>query len=222
VVEAVLASIRAGELAPGARLPSDRELSERLQVSRLTAREGLLALELTGVIDVRPGAGAFVRSTTATTAAGTGLMVLPTESERSPRELIEARIALEPAIVRTCIAHTTEAQLDELRAVIARAQAEVDGDLDEFVRLGLGFHTELAARCGNAFLATFCRSLVSVSDHPLWTLLNRHAVRTGAARQGQVDEHRRIVEAIAARDEEAASAAMAHHLHGLEEVVFGG
>ncbi|HZU15974.1 MAG TPA: FCD domain-containing protein [Candidatus Dormibacteraeota bacterium] len=220
VIEAVLSAVRDGKLGPGDRLPSDRELSERLGVSRLTAREGILALELAGLIDVRPGAGAFIRSQWPGTG---GMLTLPPESERSPRELIEARIALEPAIARLCATHASADQVEELRAIILRAEAEAgpDGDLRAFVQLGLGFHTELAARCGNPFLASFCRSLVSVTDHPLWVLLNQHAVRPPEARRGQVEEHRRIVEAIAARDAEAAAQAMTAHLQGLEAAVFG-
>jgi DNA-binding FadR family transcriptional regulator len=220
VVDAVLAAVRDGELAPGARLPSDRELSQRLGVSRLTAREGMLALELAGIVDVRPGAGAFVRDHWP--GAG-GVLALPPESERSPRELIDARIALEPSIARHCACHASPAEVGELRDAIARAEAQSGpgGDLRTFVQLGLGFHTELAARCGNQFLATFCRSLVSVVDHPLWALLNQHAVRAADARRRQVAEHHRIVEAIAAGDAEAAAHAMVTHLRGLEAAVFG-
>jgi DNA-binding FadR family transcriptional regulator len=220
VVNAVLAAIRDGKLGAGARLPSDRELSERLGVSRLTAREGILALELAGMIEVRPGAGAFVRDHGQ--GAG-GLAVLPAEGERSPEELIEARIALEPAIAHLCALHASKAQVRELRAVITRAEVESgpEGDVAAFVQLGLGFHTELAECCGNRFLATFCRSLVSVTDHPLWALLNQHAVRSQEARRGQVEQHRRIIDAIATGDGEAASDAMTAHLRGLEAAVFG-
>lgn len=220
VMEAVLSAVRRGELAAGDQLPSDRELSERLRVSRPTAREGLLALEFAGVIEIRPGAGAFVRSTSPALGAGPAL---PPESERSPRELIEARITLEPAIARVCAEHTSAEQLEELVEFVslAEAQAGPDGNLERFVRLGLDFHKELANRSGNPFLATFCCSLVSVTDHPLWTLLNQQAVQTAPARQGQVDEHRAVVEAIGRRDPDAAAEAMRTHLEALRAVIFG-
>jgi DNA-binding FadR family transcriptional regulator len=220
VMEAVLSAIRRGELAPGDQLPSDRELSERLRVSRPTAREGLLALEFAGVIEIRPGAGAFVKSSSPVLG---GAPMLPPDGERSPRELIEARIALEPAVARVCAEHTSPEQLEELLQLVGQAQAQAgpDGSLESFVRLGLDFHKELANRSGNPFLAGFCCSLVSVTDHPLWTLLNQQAVQTAQARQGQVDEHRAVVEAIASRDPDAAAEAMRRHLEGLRTVIFG-
>ena len=60
VAERLAADIRSGALAPGERLPSERELARTLEVSRASVREAIGALQLQGVVETRPGAGTFV------------------------------------------------------------------------------------------------------------------------------------------------------------------
>jgi len=88
VAEAIASAIAERQLPPGTRLPSDRELSDKLGVSRPTLREGLLALEYAGLIEVRSGSGAYVNNP----MHGPGASVL--SAIESPAQLIEARIAM--------------------------------------------------------------------------------------------------------------------------------
>ena len=60
IAERLAADIRSGLLAPGERLPSERELARTLEVSRASVREAIAALQLQGVVETRPGAGTFV------------------------------------------------------------------------------------------------------------------------------------------------------------------
>ena len=215
VAESIATVITTGQLAPGERLPSDREIAARFGVSRPTVREGLVALEYAGLIDVRQGSGAYVTERHTGPEATTGV--------DSPEQVIEARLALEPTIARLCATRFTTEQADGLVALVDRADEEVgpDGSPTELVRLGLEFHRELANSCENAFLANFCSSLVSVHDHPLWVLLNRQAMLTVEARRSQVDEHRAVIEAIVSRDPDAAMDAMHVHLERLSVSIVG-
>lgn len=215
VAESIATAITSGQLTPGERLPSDREIAHRLGVSRPTVREGLLALEYAGLIDVRQGSGAYVADRHNSPVALTAV--------DSPDQVIQARIALEPAIARLCAVRLTPERTKELVALVDQADREVgpEGSPAELVRLGLEFHRELAHSCENVFLANFCSSLVSVSDHPLWLLLNRQAMLTVDARRGQVDEHREVLEAIASHDPDAAMEAMRIHLERLSAVIVG-
>ena len=215
IAETLAAAITGGQLSPGTRLPSDRELSESLGVSRPTVREGLLVLELSGLIDVRHGSGTFVRNEPLVGG------LAGSEAAESPRELIEARIAVEPVIAGLSAERVTKADVDRLAALIDEAQKQVrpDGDPAELVRLGLEFHRLLAASCGNRFLADFCRSLVTVSDHPLWMLLNRQAMLAVEARRHQVEAHRRVLEAVLRGDRALAAEAMRVHLRQVAESI---
>src|SRR3954471_16408761 len=92
IAERLAADIRSGLLAPGERLPSERELARALEVSRASVREALAALQLRGVVETRPGAGTFV-------TAEPPLSDVP-QHDASPSAVLEARAQLEPAIAR--------------------------------------------------------------------------------------------------------------------------
>jgi DNA-binding FadR family transcriptional regulator len=214
VAEAVLDGIKAGRWAAGTRLPSDRELSEQLHVSRPTVREALLVLEFAGMIEIRHGSGVYV--------IGNAAPVPETSiGGESPRHLIEARIELEPVIARLCATRLTEGQIEHVTALVRLSERAVDASDNpvELIRLGLHFHGALADGCGNDYLAGFCRTLVSVTDHPLWNLLHRQVLTTEESRRHELLEHRRIIDAIRRRDPEAAGRAMRSHLESLWGIV---
>src|SRR6476646_4468866 len=92
VAERLAADIRSGALAPGERLPSERELARQLEVSRASVREAIGALQVQGVVETRPGAGTFVA------AGARPARELPHDA--SPSAVLEARAQLEPAVAR--------------------------------------------------------------------------------------------------------------------------
>src|SRR4051812_10042957 len=90
IAERLAADIRSGLLAPGERLPSERELARQLEVSRASVREAIGALQVQGVVETRPGAGTFVA---AESRPGREL-----PHDASPSAVLDARAQLEPAI----------------------------------------------------------------------------------------------------------------------------
>jgi GntR family uxuAB operon transcriptional repressor len=221
VAEAILDAVTAERLRPGDRLLSDREMAEKLGVSRPTVREALLALELAGFVQVRAGDGAFLSDPRPYRA-----YALPSAAQQllQPQHVIEARIAVEPSIARLCALRIDTEHLTRLRSVIERTEvlAHDPKQLDEFLRIALDFHRELAAASQNQFLADFCGALVDVNQQPLWALVNRQAMLSPDARLGQVQEHRAIVAAISSGDADAAAKAAQDHLEKLKTAVFGG
>ncbi|MGH3501440.1 MAG: FadR/GntR family transcriptional regulator [Nocardioidaceae bacterium] len=221
VAEEVLAGISRGEYAVGSRLPGDRDLAVGAGVSRATAREAILALELIGAVEVRRGDGVYVarRGARLETSDRSPL-------DAPPRELIEARTQIEPAVVALAAGRVDDRRLEgrglaAVRELVDATEALVDaeGKLPEFVASGLRFHSVLAPCCGNQLLADMVTQLVDVERHPLWTLVNQQAMRTRDARADQVREHRDVVDAIAAGDPPGASRAMGRHLGRLAERV---
>src|SRR3954454_25370680 len=92
VAERLGADIRSGLLAPGERLPAERELAKRFEGSRASVREALAALQLQGVVETRPGAGTFV--------AADAQPSQELAHDASPSAVLEARAQLEPAVAR--------------------------------------------------------------------------------------------------------------------------
>jgi DNA-binding FadR family transcriptional regulator len=220
VADGILAAVAAGHLSPGDRLPNERELARICDTSRTTVRDALLALELFGVLEVRPGSGCYISSLTSPRRKASGVMM-----DAVPRELIEARIHVEPQVARICAGHVPAAEIRRLRRLIDECEAEGEraatDDLSTFLAMSQNFHFELSQSCGNNIMADLTRQLVDVTAHPLWQVVNAMHVRDPANRAGQVAEHRDILDAVERADGDAAAVAMHDHLARLEHAIFG-
>lgn len=210
-------AIARGDYAPGDQLPPDRELAARAGVSRPTAREALLALELVGAVEVRHGEGAYVSGPRARVGGVDGSPL-----DVRPRELIESRRILEPSVAAMAAGRISAETLGDLSRDLDEA-ADLTDDaeaLPRFISLGLRFHADLAPGCGNALLADIVAQLVNVEMHPLWALVNQQAMSSVEARRGQVADHRDILAAIRSGDSQAAAEAMSSHLLALDAAIF--
>ncbi|HEY3737407.1 MAG TPA: FadR/GntR family transcriptional regulator [Jatrophihabitans sp.] len=220
VADGILAAIGTGHLAPGDRLPNERLLAQICGASRTTVRDALLALELFGVVEVRPGSGCYVSNLNPPRRRTSSIML-----DSIPRELLEARLHVEPVVAGICAGHVGQEGIARLRRLIDACEQEgsraAPDDLGPFLKLSHEFHAELAVHCGNSILADLTRQLVDVTAHPLWQVVNAMHVRNPVARAEQIAEHRKIVDAVERGDSEGASAAMRYHLGGLEINIFG-
>lgn len=220
VADYILRAVTAGTITRGDRLPNERELGSRCGVSRSSVREALLALELGGVIEGRPGSGWYL---TGVGVPASTPVTPPFDS--SPRELLEVRRIIEPPAAHACAWRIEPRDVRRLAALIddaERISAEPPSDgLRPFVRLNLAFHRELAQLCGNAILASITSHLVDANEHPLWLLVDSIVVRSPATRAAQLKEHRIILTAIAEHRGEDAARAMSVHLGALTKRIFG-
>lgn len=220
MAEKILGAIGTGRLVPGDRLPSELELATLCRASRPTVRDAMLALELFGVLEVRPRSGSYVTDRGTRKAAR-----FPSLLDSSPSELLEAREHIEPGVARLCATRVTPSILRELDQMVDECEAALsegtDDHLERFLQMGHQFHGALAAHCGNETLAAVTRQLVDVSAHPLWGVVNGLHLRSLDTRSAQIAEHRSILAAIARGDETGAAEAMSNHLHGLAESIFG-
>jgi len=217
VAERLLDAIARGDYPVGGRLPGDREIAAMAQVSRPTAREAILALELIGAVEVRHGAGVYVidpglrSAETAAVALGV------------PQELIEARVSVEPTVARLSAQRVTTEDVVRLRALVDDGEAVIrdGGPYSRLSHLGLSFHAQLGQCCGNRVLADIVCHFVQVEDHPLWVLANELALRNPEAQLEQVNEHRAILGAVEAGDADRAAMEMSVHLQRLSQYLFG-
>jgi DNA-binding FadR family transcriptional regulator len=217
VAEQLLDAIARGDYPVGSRLPGDREIAAMAQVSRPTAREAILALELVGAVEVRHGAGVYVVDPRLRSAESAAVAL------GVPQELIEARVSVEPTVARLCAQRATPDEIASLRALVDEGEAVTrdGGPYSRLSQLGLRFHAQLAQSSGNRVLADIVGHFVQVEDHPLWVLANELALRDPAAQQEQVNEHRTILAAIEAGEADRAAMAMSVHLQRLSQYLFG-
>ncbi len=201
--------ILSGELSPGDRLPPEKELSERLGVSRSSLREAVKALDMFRVLDVRRGDGTYVTSLQPTVLTEALAFVIELHQDSTVLELLEVRRILEAAAVRKAVLAISNKDL-------ARLQEEVtigtDIGVEELVEHDLRFHGLIARASGNDYLASLLDSLSpSLVRARVW----RGLTEAGAVSR-TIGEHRAVVGAMMARDADVAAAAMTMHISGVE------
>ena len=203
--------IASGRLKPGDRLPSERDLSGQLRVSRNTLREALRALEHAGIVQMRKGAtgGAFVRAGSSG-AIVNGMRDLYHLGAITPQQLTEARIWQSEIVVRVACERATEenfAQLDaNIEAAAAAGQRE---DFPERARLNRDFHVILARATRNPIVVITMEGLMGVFGHFI--------ARIGPSDNSFVlPSRKRFMKHLRARDADAAVAEMTKVLGRLQ------
>ncbi|MET3176407.1 UNVERIFIED_ORG: DNA-binding FadR family transcriptional regulator [Arthrobacter sp. UYCu721] len=217
VAQELLNAILTGKYAPNDRLPAHNEIAAQYGVSRATAREAFLALELMGALEARHGDGTFVRQSKVRVGGQNGSPL-----DVPPRELIETRWAVEAEAASLAAKRITTERIELLDRYLDDQQRLVDdpSKVAEFVALGLRFHVDLAPGCGNTLLADVVRQLVTTEQHQLWALVNQQAMPDSASRQRQVDDHRAILDAVRGGDASLSRETMQKHLAHLDRVMF--
>lgn len=205
--------IRNGELQAGQRLPSERELCERMGVSRVTLREALRILEATGLIQSRVGSrGGTIVSVPTSVYVGEGLTDMLAMSGLSSSNITELRRVLEIGILPVVAARADDDDYEELlslcdEATTARRQGEYS------VGASFDFHLRLAEATHNPAIAMLMRSL---REPILRSLVDAH--HEGAA---GADEHRQLVHALRVGNTTSATEILDHHLDRTADKVSG-
>lgn len=214
-IERITAMIREGELEPGERLPTERELAARLGISRSSMREAIRALTVLGVVEARHGSGIYVTRLEAGDLLETFGVVAGLSRGPSLVELLEVRRVLESTATALAAARITPERLAEVGRHLAAMDAT--DDPEEILAHDLAFHREIAAAAGNETMAAILEGLSSRTF--------RARVRRGHQEEGAFArtrrEHAAIHRALAARDPEAARAAAAAHVGAVEEWLRG-
>ncbi len=202
VLNAMIKLIDAGEYPVGGRLPPERELAERFNVSRPTVREAIIALEALERVQVKTGSGVYVLENKSIAKGAI--------DDISPFELTESRALVEGEAAALAANLITEEELEALRQTLDDMAKEnslgdlASGDADR------DFHQIISRATRNAVL-------VSIIEH-LWHVRNNapkvfKAYQSICEKDGErrVEEHRQIYEALKNRDAAAARAAMHEH-----------
>ena len=199
----IQALIEPDGIKPGERLPPERELASKLNVSRASLREALIALELTGVVDVRGGSGVYVSQVVEEVET-----TLP-EAGAGPFEVLSARRLIESEVAAIAARVATDSAIDAiLRAVIEMEVKHDDYATNE--NADRNFHMAIARATGNSALVGVTEYLWNQRGR-LWHKLKEH-FQTEDLRLETLKDHRNILEAIASHDPAAARKAMRSHL----------
>ena len=191
------------------RLPPERELAERLGLTRTQLRTGMKQLEAEGLIWRHVGRGTFFGARPVITKPD---IPRPLTSS-NPRELMEARIALEPQLARLAAAHATTDDLNRLERCVERAVAAPNARL--FQTFDGDLHLAVAEASHNALLIDLFKSMNAVRHRVLWGRLDGDFL-TADLRKEYDGQHRAFVDAIRRREPAAAENLMRFHLETVE------
>ncbi|MEJ8546983.1 FadR/GntR family transcriptional regulator [Brevibacillus borstelensis] len=192
-------------LRPGDKLPSERELSEQLGAGRSSVREALRALELLGLIETRRGEGTFLKHYRHNRLIDIlGFFIL--RDYKTKKDLIEMRRILELDAVRMACRRAAAKHFEEMERILAAAEERI-GQGEIPTEEDYQFHRVICRSSRNSILHRIWAPLVEYSD----SVRSESLSREGRARSA-VNEHRQIMEAIRAGDEEKAVERMKKHL----------
>lgn len=203
----LLGQLRSGAWRPGHRLPPERLLSEQYGISRSTVRRVLAELKAQQLITQTVGSGTYATAAAATPPATPAAAALST----SPAELMEARLAMEPAILELVVRNATAADFAQMEACCLQAEAATT--LEAFEHWDGALHEAIARAAHNSFVTGVFQSMNAVRAQGEWGLLKRRSV-TPERRAAYQQEHRALVAALKDRDLAAAvQHTRAHLLH---------
>lgn len=202
----ILGLIVQGEFKLGERLPAERALAERFDVSRTSVREAIIALELQGVVEVRGGSGIYVMQVSCVLAV---TPFMP-ETGPGPFELLRARCLIESEIASVAAENRNDADLDRIFTALSDMREYID-DKDKNEAADQCFHLRIAESTGNSVLQQMVTAMWAQARGPIWTKIEHH-FHTPDLRMASHADHQRIFKALLDRDAVAARTAMRAHL----------
>jgi DNA-binding FadR family transcriptional regulator len=205
VADQMRSLIERGEFVVGEKLPAERELAERLSVSRPTVREALIVLEVEGFVQIRMGSGVYVlRGNPAPVA------LFQPEDVEGPFELLRARAVVECAIAEEAARLARPDHIALLDENLARMAASL-GDRPQALALDRAFHVAVSGIIANATLNRFVGEIHDLRMTAYFERLASHFENPDTWREA-MEEHRAVRDAIAAGDPKGARDAMRIHL----------
>lgn len=198
--------IQEGEIAPGLRLPAERDLALRFDVSRQTIREALIALEVSGLVEIRPGSGVYAVKSDGLKSS------LLAEDVPGPLEIMEARILIEGESAALAALRISNEELLKLKVYLDQMRKLVDeGKVKEAEIFDGKFHRLIATACRNSAISATVEWLWTLRESSEISRLFSEKVRAHGANPN-IEAHEAIYLSLCRRDAEGARKAMREHL----------
>lgn len=214
VVAQFQAQVRAGNLQPGDKLPPEREMALQFGVGRNSIREAIRELHLLGLVDSRHGEGTFVAAPSAETIAMPFRAVIELSSTASD-SVMEFRRTMEPGVAALAAKNLTEEGAELLHFALVEFEEAVSDGRSDVEAADANFHLMTGRVTGNPTVIGVHSALYSLMKD-FRSRLNRSSYEPSDC---VVTGHRRIFDAIVARDERAAAGAMRDHLDAVSGAI---
>lgn len=204
VAENLVALIETEKYTVGMRLPAERDLATMFSVSRATIREAVVALELDGFVEVRMGSGVYVLDK----KQGKSRF---SNNDVGPFELTEARVLFEGEAAALAATMITDDELTQLEKALEEMACENINDIDTHEAADKSFHMIIARATNNSAISGIIEELWDERDSSTLTKRMYQTVRNSGVKPS-VEEHRKVYQALKARDAQQARSLMRAHL----------
>jgi len=201
-------------LEPGDKLPSERMLSEKFEVSRTNVREAIQKLEFYGILKSKPQSGTFVADIGQVAMNGMMEDILRLK-DPDFKSLVETRILLELKTVRLAAQRRTDDDLRQMQNALEAYSKKVKNGEDA-VQEDLLFHLAIAKASGNSTMNTF---MLIITPEIITNFEKYHVCDKGLAIRG-VQEHQEVFDAIKAQDPQLAKQKMKIHFKTLYQYCY--
>jgi GntR family transcriptional repressor for pyruvate dehydrogenase complex len=213
IIENLISLIKKQSLKIGDKLPAERELCRMIGVSRPILREALKALQVMNIIDIRQGAGAYVKSLEPKDVVEHLDIVFHLDSSLY-HDLYEARRVLEGSVARIAALKITDEEVCKIEESIRQAAAGME-DEQVFFQKDLELHEMVLKAAGNRVLPVFMQSINKLS-----LIIREKTNARPEIRRGVIRDHELILEALKRRDPGQTTAAMEQHITNVENAFF--
>jgi len=214
IIQSIKDLINAKNLEPGDKLPSERMLSEKFEVSRSNVREAIQKLEFYGLLKSIPQSGTFVANIGVTAMNGMIEDILRLE-DPDFKSLVETRILLELKTARLAALRRTDEDLLKMKAALDAYTEKVNNDEDA-VQEDLLFHLAIAKASGNSTMNTF---MLIITPEIITNFEKYHVCDNNLSKKG-IKEHQDIFDAIKKQDPKLAKQKMKEHFSVLYQYCY--
>ena len=202
-VEQIIGYINENGLQPGDQLPNEVDLMNKLKVGRGTIREAIKSLNSKGVVIIKRGIGTFVADQPGISDDPLGF-TFETDKTKVLMDALEVRLLIEPQMIIKTIDNISAKQLKELSDLADEIESLINKNKDYTVQ-DIEFHTLLARVSGNRVIGKLIPIIAGAIEQAI-------DVTDKSLVQETIITHRLIDEAVANKDKEGASKAMARHI----------
>jgi len=213
VIEQIMDLIKNNELKPGDKLPPERELAEKLSISRNSLREAFRVLESRGLIKSKPGGGRFIREIRENDHNNTENIILSLEKS-SILELLEAREIFEVKIAEIAAQRATPEDIEIIEEALNKMNQKEELKDDKKTESDTEFHLAIAGASHNFVFVNIIKlhlDLLKETREKTWQIPGR--------REKQYQEHRAIFRAIKEHNSKKAGEAILKHLRSIRKIV---
>ena len=214
IVEQIQARISDGQLKPGERIPSERDLASLLGVSRPSVREGIMMLEALGQVEARQGGGTYVRSLTESSLSSP-LTEMIAKDPKLLRDLLEVRMGIECWSAYLAATRATDEDIKKIGSYIDEMHRTIKKGWDP--KVDCQFHDAIAAATHNTMQIHILNTVHGLFTATIELALHRFYSSKSEYISILLGHHQKIFDNIASRDAEGARTAMEEHLQWVQE-----